>query len=240
MDCSTIRGDIGAWRDGELDRDRAAAVAEHVSGCPDCGARARAHAALSAAIGDRSLAFSPPPALAEKIARGTRRRRMIRPWAAAAAAGFLLGIGVMARRERTVRGEDLAAELAGDQVRALQPGKLTDVLSSDRHTVKPWFAGKLDFAPVVEDLAAEGFPLVGGRVDALAGRPAAALVYARRRHVINVYVCPAAGMPDAVSAEYNGFHVRHWRRGDMAFWAVSDLDPGELDRFVSLLRAGPA
>ena len=239
MDCSTIRGEIGAWRDGELGPDRAFAVAAHVSGCPDCAALARAHAALAAALGDRSLAFSAPPALAEKIARGRRSRRTVLPWLAAAA-GFLLGLGLMARRERAVRGEDLAAELAGNQVRALQPGKLTDVLSSDRHTVKPWFAGKLDFAPVVEDLAAQGFPLVGGRVDALAGRPAAALVYARRRHVISVYVRPAAGMPDGVSAEYNGFHVRHWRRGDMAFWAVSDLDPAELDRFVSLLRAGPA
>jgi anti-sigma factor RsiW len=239
MDCSTIRGDLGAWRDGELDPDRAAAIAGHVSVCPDCAVRARAHAALAAALGDRSLAFPPPPALAKKIARGGRTRRTAVPWLAAAA-GLLLGLGIMARRERAVRGEDLAAELAGNQVRALQPGKLADVLSSDRHTVKPWFAGKLDFAPVVEDLAAEGFPLVGGRVDALAGRPAAALVYARRRHVISVYVCPAAGMPGAVSPEYNGFHVRHWRRGDMAFWAVSDLDPAELDRFVALLRARPA
>jgi len=125
-------------------------------------------------------------------------------------------------------------------VRALQPGKLVDVPSTDRHTVKPWFGGKLDFSPPVKDLAAEGFPLLGGRLDAVAGRPAAALVYTRRRHVISLYICPAAGMPETVSSGRNGFHVRHWRDGEMAYWAVSDLDPAELERFAQLFRSRPS
>lgn len=241
MECSAARGKIGAWRDGELDRPAAAAVASHVEACPSCSALSRAHAALGETLRDPSLTFEPPPRLAERVAWLSRRRRprtAFLPWAAAMAAGFLLGMGLTAWRGRSIRADALAAELAGNQVRALQPGRLTDVLSSDQHTVKPWFAGKLDFSPPVKDLAAAGFPLLGGRVDAVAGRPVAALVYARRRHVINLYVCPAAGMPDAVASGRNGFHVRHWRDGEMAFWAVSDLDPRELDRFAELVRSG--
>jgi len=242
MDCSGFRADIGAWRDGELEASRSDALASHVEECASCAAWTRAHDDLRRALRDPSLRFEPSARLASRIAaaRPRRRRTPILPWAAAAAAGLLAGIGIMGYRGRSIRADALAAELAGDQVRALQPGKLTDVLSSDRHTVKPWFAGRLDFSPPVRDLASGGFPLVGGRVDALAGRPVAALVYSRRRHVINLYVRPSEGMPAAVASERNGFHVRHWREGEMAFWAVSDIDPGELDRFVLLLRTPPS
>ena len=115
---------------------------------------------------------------------------------------------------------------------------LFDVRSSDQHTVKPWFLGKLDFSPPVDDLAPRGFPLVGGRLDYLAGRPVAALVYQRRQHIINLFVLPAS---DTVAASTDartvrGFHVRHWIRGGMAFWAVSDLNDAELDQFVGMFR----
>ena len=106
----------------------------------------------------------------------------------------------MLARGRAVRADALAAELASDQVRSLLPGRLVDVPSSDRHNVKPWFAWKLAFSPPVPDLSAEGFPLAGGRIDVLAGRQAAALVYHRRLHVINVYVCAANGAPGEASA----------------------------------------
>jgi anti-sigma factor RsiW len=105
--------------------------------------------------------------------------------------------------------------------------------------VKPWFLGKLDFAPPVIDLAGLGFPLVGGRLDYLDGRSAAALVYQRRQHMINLFIVPAGATPDRAFEERSvrGFHVRHWTHGGMSFWAVSDLNDAELSQFVQALQA---
>jgi len=247
MDCAEIRDQIGAFRDGELAPARAERVARHMAECPACARRADALDALGRRLKDPSVVFAPPAELVSRIrsaAAGQARerdapRRLLVPayWLAlAAAAGIVAGSLAVLRRERSVRAEALAAELAGDQVRSMLPGRLVDVPSSDRHNVKPWFAGKVSFSPPVPDLSPEGFPLVGGRVDVLAGREAAALVYSRRRHMINVYVCSAAGAPGDASALANGFHIRHWNGGGMAFWAVSDLAAEELDSFVALFR----
>ena len=186
---------------------------------------------------DPALRFEPPQQLIERIARisGERSRpRSVIPWALAA--GFLLAAGLMAYRAQSLRADALSAELVDNQLRSLQPGNLAAVVSSDRHTVKPWFAGKLDFSPPVKDLAAEGFPLLGGRVDALGGRTVAALAYRRQQHVINLYVVPEGSIPEAAPAERSGFHIRHWRQEGMVFWAVSDVESAELSRFESLLR----
>jgi anti-sigma factor RsiW len=122
-------------------------------------------------------------------------------------------------------------------VRALRDARLFDVRSSDQHTVKPWFLGKLDFSPPVEDLASIGFPLVGGRLDRVRGQPVATLVYQRRLHPISLSIWPATD--DAASDDartVRGFQVRHWTRNGMAFWAVSDVNDAELDEFVRGLR----
>jgi anti-sigma factor RsiW len=167
------------------------------------------------------------------------RRRVWPPLLASAAALVLaVGGGWLAGRGAARRDAELAGVVSA-HLRALTPTHLTDVASSDQHTVKPWFAGRLDFSPPVTDLAASGFPLVGGRVDYLADRPAAALVYSRRLHLIDVFVQPAqAGDPaSAARTETRGYHMLGWSEGGMRFWAISDLNGAELEQFRDLLRA---
>ena len=130
----------------------------------------------------------------------------------------------------------LLGELTGNHIRALMASHLTDIASSDQHTVKPWFQGKLNYAPPVRDLSAEGFPLVGGRLDYLSERAVAALVYGRRSHMINVYVWPASGTESSVEAVRQGYNVMHWYAGGMQYWAVSDVSSAELRDLSQLLR----
>jgi anti-sigma factor RsiW len=119
---------------------------------------------------------------------------------------------------------------------------MTDVSSSDKHTVKPWFNGKLDFSPSVTDLTDQGFPLVGGRLDYLANRPVAALVYQRRGHFINLFIWPIAPAPDTdqKTSPRQGYHLVHWTKSEMTYWAVSDLNQRELEEFVQRIRSQAA
>jgi anti-sigma factor RsiW len=133
---------------------------------------------------------------------------------------------------------NLPDAVVSDHIRALQPGHLMDVVSTDQHTVKPWFDGRLDFAPPVKDFNAKGFPLAGGRLDYLAGRQVAALIYHRHQHVIDLYVWPDEehGDTSPTPGSLSGYNFLHWRQGGMVFWAVSDLEPGELAEFARLIR----
>jgi anti-sigma factor RsiW len=143
---------------------------------------------------------------------------------------------------RPVSGPSLNDQIARDvvtsHVRSLLAEHLTDVASSDRHTVKPWFAGKLDFAPVVVDLSAEGFPLVGGRLDYLEHRTVAALVYGRRKHVINLFIWPSeyGDIGALQSATTQGFQIARWNEAGTAYWAISDLNSSELRQFIQVYR----
>jgi anti-sigma factor RsiW len=141
-------------------------------------------------------------------------------------------------RERDTTGNAWAEAAVAGHIRALQPGHLTDVLSTDQHTVKPWFDGRLDYAPPVRDFAAAGFPLVGGRLDYFAGRPVAALAYRRDRHPIDLYVWPDTGgaEPSVPSGIVNGYQVLAWRDAEMRFVAVSDVNAADLNTFSRLWR----
>jgi len=192
--------------------------------------------------------YTAPSGLRDRVQAAVRRppARRSAPWRPAAwvtgiAAALVLlasGVWLVGARRRAADAE-LTAVLDG-HLRALAPGHLADVASTDQHAVKPWFAGKLDFSPPVVDPAADGFPLVGARVDVVDGRNLAALVYSRRSHIINVFVRPLGADERATSrdGERRGYNVMSWAASGMRFWAVSDLNVQELAQLRNLLAAG--
>jgi anti-sigma factor RsiW len=188
-------------------------------------AAVRTQLALAAARGE---AASPPSALAANQWRGVL---------AGFACGAALSLALVWALPRWLALDSLPAEVVASHVRALKVGPLFDVASSDRHIVKPWFQGKLDFAPAVPDLAADGFVLMGGRVAHFAGTPVAALAYTRRLHVINVFQWPAPGVSGSVNEQLRGFNLQHWHEGGFQVWVVADMDAQELERFASAWRA---
>jgi anti-sigma factor (TIGR02949 family) len=244
MTCDDAAGVLDPYVDGELAPDEAASFLQHVETCAACRDRLERRRALRRAV--RRVPYHAAPerlrsAVAAAVAAAPPRRS-IRPllaWAAMLLLGVSLGAtgAVLLRRTPRSGASEVVTEAVVDaHVRALMGDHLLDVPSSDLHTVKPWFVGKIDFAPPVTDLSADGFALAGGRLDYVAGRPAAALVYRRRLHTIDLFVWPDdAGGPET-SAAVRGFNVRQWSRGGMAFRAVSDLGAEDLAAFVRALQ----
>ena len=236
-DCAELGLLIQADLDGELSPVEAVRMAGHVAGCARCTATQASLAALSSRFRSEVSRHAVSDVLRTEIAsQVTPPRRRLRP-VAPFAAGFALAAG-LALMLLTPRVDTLPDELVAGHVRALQPGHRMDVPSTDQHTVKPWFDGRLDFAPPVQDFAAEGYPLAGGRLDYSAGRPVAALVYRRRQHLIDLFVWPD---PAGSSAEGNrhGYNYQGWHRDGMALWAVSDVSAPELADFARLWSNGP-
>lgn len=243
MDCKAALDAMDAYWDGELPPEVAREVEAHLSACDSCRATYDGAHRLRAAIRGGGARHAAPPELAQRIGaalgRAPRARRTFHPLALAASF-LLVSLLTAAVTFQLVRpnGDARAMDDAvTGHLRSLMAQHLTDVASSDRHTVKPWFAGRLDSSPPVIDLTAEGFPLVGGRLDYLDGQPAAALVYRHRQHVINLFVQPADTAVEAAPrfVSRRGFNVLAWRQGGMALWAVSDLNAADLETFQAAL-----
>lgn len=272
MSCKLAQRFVPGYLDGELDLVRTIEMETHLESCGDCARELERLRALRAAMQRSSLSYAAPAGLRERIqsslpeslpaspaveARSSPRAGGARPalyflrWAGAIAV-LVVCVAVawqMLPGVHTPSGDQqLAAEVLADHVRSLEANHLMDVASTDQHTVKPWFDGKLDFSPPVEDLASDGFPLVGGRLDYLQGREVAALVYQRRKHFINVFVWPNGSASSSRTAPptetlepRQGYNILHWTSAGFQFWAVSDVGSEDLKQFVNLLetRAAP-
>src|SRR5215510_4406952 len=221
MQCEEVRPRLEAYIDGELAEAERVLLREHLSGCAACSPEAAALERLRDNIRQSAPVYRAPAGLRSQIRDAIRREEASRSPAAlrapgwlAYAASLLLAVAIGSGGTFLAIGdrqEDrVAAEIIDSHLRSLLGTHLTDVASSDRHTVKPWFAGRSEVSPPAVDLSAEGFPLVGGRLDLIAGKPVPALVYKRREHVINLFVLPAAKADLAAVSSRRGYSLRHW------------------------------
>jgi anti-sigma factor RsiW len=246
MNCDRADTVLHAYFDDELDALGAAEFERHIAVCPNCAQALAAMKSLRSSINSAQLYDKTPSSFRRKVfadVHASKPVAVLSPrrtwrWLAVAAAVLLLAYSGW-RAGSALRGDNheavLAAGVVDAHLRSLQPGHLTDVLSTDQHTVKPWFDGKLDFAPPVRDFAAQGFPLQGGRLDVVHGRTTAALIYGRRKHFVNVFLWPS-GEPDAAprTGSSQGYQWIVWRHGGMEFYAVSDTAASDLAELQQL------
>ena len=251
MNCEETSVLLHALIDGELDAGHAREVEAHIAACPDCAARYREFQEFRGVIAPEDLRHTAPASLRSRIEGklplpqtvAASRRSIIKGFAfgagASASASAIAASGLLVM---VMRGDDqrrLLGEVVSAHLRSMQAQHLTDVDSTDQHTVKPWFNGKLDVAPPVADLAALGFTLLGGRLDYIDAKPVAAIVYRRRAHVINLFCAPAPGASRRAAAmeSLQGFNVRRWTENGLSLWAVSDLAADELNEFGEKFEA---
>jgi mycothiol system anti-sigma-R factor len=252
LTCTEVQAGIHGYIDGELDAVRNLEIEQHLQQCAVCAQAYEADQALRRVISGNAQYFPAPTDLRKRIQSSIRQAGKSEPifptmpwrWLAVAASVAFVVILTWALIP-SLHGVDaeqlVAQEVVSNHVRSLMVDHVADVMSSDRHTVKPWFTGKLDFSPPVKDLAKEGFPLVGGRLDYLDNRPVAALVYQRQNHRINLFIWPATDdtqvNPRALMRQ--GYHLFHWSKAGMTYWAIADLNETALQDFVRLVQASP-
>ena len=251
MDCTETCSRLHPYLDRELDLEGTLAIERHLATCAACQATFARQAALQAAVRGHARYHAAPPGLAGRIRAtignpeaaqalaGSARRRPRWPhWlqlGAAVAVGAIVSWTAAIQYAGVTADERIAEQVIDGHARSILTTHLVDVASSDRHTVKPWLSSKLDFSPTVVDLAGDGFPLIGGRLDYLDNRPVAALVYRHRQHVIDLFVWPesrGARATPVKALSRKGYNVLHWKDGAMVLWAISDVEPAELKAFA--------
>ncbi len=249
MNCEEILTLLDAYFDNELDLAKTVAIEEHLRTCASCRSQYELRVALRRQLDDPDLRYAVPNDFARQIrkrlALSSRPIRKILSFPAAAwipaavAAAAVFGAFVYANIGRLLPAEtpSLVAEVASDHIRSLIGTHLVDVDSSDQHTVKPWFAGKVDFSPPVRDLVDQGFKLVGGRLDYVRGNNVAVLVYRFKDHYVSLFICRER-TPEAASKQksfdYQGYNLVYWSANGLDCWAVSDAAPGALLEFVKI------
>lgn len=254
MNCENVSNLVHAYLDNELDLPNILAIEAHLESCPNCRAGIAELSALQGAIRKGAAYHAAPESLrprlqhldyqpAPKPVKAGGFKVWLASWQlsklAAAYAVLMLGIGLGWQLRQPPTLEPLPSAVVASHIRSLMVDHLTDVASSDQHTVKPWFNGKLDFSPQVSDLAPQGFPLLGGRLDYLDKLTVTALVYRRRQHIINVFIWPkaddAATPLGEFSSTLNGYNLLAFKAHGMNYWLVSDLNAKELLELKSLL-----
>src|SRR6516225_7504039 len=240
-----IRELLHAHVDGELDLANAREVERHLESCADCRGTEKAIRELRAALMSDAPAYRAPAHLRKRVRAALQQeerstRQTLSPWlmfvTGAAFAALIVAVALFQTTQHA-GSNTIVDQVIANHVRSLLAAHLVDVASSDQHTVKPWFDGKIDFAPAVRDFAMSGFPLVGGRLDYLNGKTVVALVYQRSKHPINLFITPATGSADSspVSFTRRGYNVLSWVHRDMRYYAVSDLNETELKQFANLI-----
>jgi|SRR5215813_9969425 len=248
MTCEETRRLIHALADGELDLVKTIDIEAHLQHCASCAGTQEQVRQLRALMKNPALRFSPPANFEKRLRAAVRREShdksfapLWRRWAFAAACVVVAGISLWALfgvLNRPTVEATVAQEIVSSHVRSLMVQHATDVPSSDQHTVKPWFDGKLDFSPPVKDLGSQGFELKGGRLDYIDNRPVAAIIYQRRQHLINLFVWPArsSSRTTAQASVRQGYNLIHWSDAGMEFWAISDVNLAELQQLEQLLQ----
>lgn len=246
MTCKSARPFLEPYLDGELDAAQKADIERHLSECPECATSHRQLSSLQNDLRTFGPRYDAPEHLRSRVLSSVRKAAVtpIRPaarsfsataWALAATVLLAVSVGWNVLLLRSQKTGGVAQEIVSSHVRSLIGNHLLDVPSTDQHNVKPWFNGKLDYAPDVRDFAANGFPLAGGRVDYIDHKPVAALVYKRRQHVINLFIWPSAS-PLATPDGVNGFNLVAWSRTGMNYCSISDLNEAELQQFADLYQ----
>jgi anti-sigma factor RsiW len=248
MNCKECQSLMQGYIDGELDLVTSLKLEDHIQNCPVCSGMYRDYLSLRTSMSEKSLYLESPSGLEQRIQSRlhkeipshTDRRIPLWGWvgmAASLAIVVLVAWALVRDWSAPSAHNHLIEDLITSHVRSLMASHLTDVTSSDQHVVKPWFDGKVDFSPLIHDFSGHGFPLVGARLDYVAGRPVAAAVYRRGQHVINLFMWTSVNdnkTPERILTR-QGYNLVHWSQGSMTYWLVSDINKTELEDFARIL-----
>lgn len=247
MECSEILSVIDGYYDGELDLMKSLEIEEHLKHCENCSTIINNYKILHNTFRNESFYYNAPISLKNKIISRSDevsnkpiiKRNSIFSWRNASfalAAILIITVILTLNPKNNSIGEDISDQIVNSHLRSLVSGNLTDVLSSDKHTVKPWFNGKINFSPPVSDLSSQGFPLIGGRLDFVNKTPSAVLVYHYNKHIINLYILlnDKSINSNREILSHSGYNIIHWNNKGMDYWAISDLNIEELKIFNEL------